>query len=116
MQIGLLFYLCIFWTSSSIFGAVYVFPFEKLFLVKERKADMYRLSVFYVCSTLCDMIAHVLYPTFFMLIIYFMAGFKRSFSCFFFTQVSVILVAITSQVSHTPYQKFPHYCQFFMNC
>ncbi|RVX14884.1 ABC transporter G family member 26 [Vitis vinifera] len=28
-QIGLMFYICIFWTSSSIFGAVYVFPFEK---------------------------------------------------------------------------------------
>ncbi|KAG6637842.1 hypothetical protein I3843_11G201000 [Carya illinoinensis] len=96
-QIGLLFYICIFWTSSSIFGAVYVFPFEKIYLVKERKADMYRLSVYYVCSTLCDMVAHVLYPTFFMLILYFMAGFKRTVPCFFLTLFAVLLVAITSQ-------------------
>ncbi|KAJ8754835.1 hypothetical protein K2173_015347 [Erythroxylum novogranatense] len=96
-QVGLLFYICIFWTSSSIFGAVYVFPFEKIYLVKERKADMYRLSAFYVCSTLCDMVAHVFYPTFFMAIVYFMAGFKRTIPCFFFTLFGILLVAITSQ-------------------
>ncbi|PIN16003.1 Transporter, ABC superfamily (Breast cancer resistance protein) [Handroanthus impetiginosus] len=96
-QIGLLFYICIFWTSSSIFGAVYVFPFEKMYLVKERKADMYRLSVYYVCSTLCDMLAHLLYPTFFMCILYFMAGFKRTVECFFLTLSSILLVVVTSQ-------------------
>ncbi|XP_051125178.1 ABC transporter G family member 26 [Andrographis paniculata] len=96
-QIGLLFYICIFWTSSSIFGAVYVFPFEKMLLVKERKADMYRLSVYYACSTLSDMIAHVLYPTFFMCILYFMAGFKRTAECFFLTLSAILLIAVTSQ-------------------
>ncbi|CAH1450998.1 unnamed protein product [Lactuca virosa] len=96
-QIGLLFYVCIFWTSSSIFGAVYVFPFEKFFLVKERKADMYRLSAYYACSTLCDMIAHVTYPTVFMSILYFMVGFKKTLQCFFMTLAAVLLIAITSQ-------------------
>lgn len=97
-QIGLLFYICIFWTSSSIFAAVYVFPFEKMFLVKERKAEMYRLSVYYVCSTICDMMAHLLYPTFFMCILYFMAGFKRTAECFFLTLSAILLIVITSQV------------------
>ncbi|TXG68015.1 hypothetical protein EZV62_009290 [Acer yangbiense] len=96
-QVGLIFYICIFWTSSSIFGAVYVFPFEKIYLVKERKADMYRLSVYYACSTLCDMVAHVFYPTLFMVIVYFMAGFKRTVPCFFLTLFSILLIAVTSQ-------------------
>ncbi|XP_057725510.1 ABC transporter G family member 26-like [Arachis stenosperma] len=96
-QIGLMFYICIFWTSSCIFGAVYVFPFEKAYIVKERKADMYRLSVYYACSTLSDMVAHVFYPTFFMIILYFMAGFKRTVACFFLTLLAVLLIAITSQ-------------------
>lgn len=94
-----MFYICIFWTSSCIFGAVYVFPFEKVYLRKERKADMYRLSVYYASSTLCDMVAHVLYPTVFMLIVYFMAGFKSTAACFFLTLFAVLLIAITSQVS-----------------
>ncbi|PHT77422.1 ABC transporter G family member 26 [Capsicum annuum] len=97
IRIGLMFYICIFWTSSSIFGAVYVFPFEKMYLVKERKADMYRLSVYYICSTLCDMVAHVVYPTFFMCMVYFMAGFKRTVQCFFLTLGATLLIAITSQ-------------------
>lgn len=67
--------------------------------MKERKADMYRLSVYYVCSTLCDMVAHVLYPTSFMLIVYFMAGFKRTVICFFLTLFTILLIAIISQVS-----------------
>ncbi|XP_022886614.1 ABC transporter G family member 26 isoform X2 [Olea europaea var. sylvestris] len=96
-QIGLLFYICIFWTSSSIFGAVYVFPFEKIYLVKERKTDMYRLSVYYVSSTLCDMVAHVLYPMCFMCILYFMSGFKRTVECFFMTLAAILLITITSQ-------------------
>ncbi|KAL9271431.1 ABC transporter G family member 26-like protein [Drosera capensis] len=96
-QIGLMFYICIFWTSASIFGAVYVFPFEKLYLVKERKAGMYRLSAYYACSTLSDMLAHVLYPTIFMVIVYFMAGLKRTLACFFQTLFTILLIAITSQ-------------------
>lgn len=76
------------------------FPFEKVFLGKERKADMYILSVYYVCSTLCDMIAHILYPTLFMTILYFMAGFKRTAECYFMTLAAVLLVATTSQVSN----------------
>jgi ABC-type multidrug transport system permease subunit len=100
LQVGLMFYICIFWTSTCIFGAVYVFPFEKVYLRKERKADMYRLSVYYASSTLCDMMAHVMYLTIFMLIVYFMVGFKSTVACFFLTLFSVLLIAITSQVSY----------------
>ncbi|KAK1274141.1 ABC transporter G family member 26 [Acorus gramineus] len=96
-QVGLLFYICIFWTSTSIFGAVYVFPFEKVYLVKERKADMYKLSAYYVCSTLCDMVAHILYPSIFMAILYFMADFHRTLSCFFMTLFAVLLIVVTGQ-------------------
>lgn len=68
---------------------------------------MYRLSVYYACSTMCDMIAHVLYPTLFMTILYFMAGFNQTAECYFMTLAAVLLVAITSQVSQ-------HYSKFFL--
>ncbi|KAJ8635712.1 hypothetical protein MRB53_009979 [Persea americana] len=96
-QIGLMFYICIFWTSSSIFASVYTFPYEKTYLVKERKADMYRLSVYYVCSTLCDMLAHICYSTIFMLIIYFMADLKRTTPCLFLTLLAMLLIVVTGQ-------------------
>lgn len=113
LQIGLMFYICIFWTSSSLFGAVYVFPFEKLYLVKDRKADMYRISVYYVCSTLCDMVAHVLYPTVFMTILYFMVGLRRTAECYFLTVAAILLVAITSQVSLQYYYSNSYDLPFF---
>jgi ABC-type multidrug transport system permease subunit len=103
MQIGLIFYICIFWTSSSLFGAVYVFPFEKLYLVKERKADMYRLSAYYISSTLCDMVANVVYPVIFMAILYFMAHLRKTVASFFLTLVAIELIVITSQVLHNPH-------------
>ncbi|KAG0515045.1 hypothetical protein BDA96_10G245300 [Sorghum bicolor] len=96
-QVGLIFYICTFWTSSSLFGSVYVFPVEKLYLVKERKADMYRLSAYYASSTLCDAVLHVVYPVLFMIIIYFMAGLRRTVPCFFLTLLATLLIAFTSQ-------------------
>lgn len=45
------------------------------------------------------MVAHVLYPTVFMIIVYFMAGFNRTIPCFLFTVLTILLIAITSQVS-----------------
>ncbi|KAG0452023.1 hypothetical protein HPP92_026181 [Vanilla planifolia] len=96
-QVGLIFYICIFWTTSSIFGAAYVFPFEKAYLVKEKKVDMYKLSVYYVCSTICDVIANALHPTIFMIILYFMADLRRTAAHFFLTLIAVLLIVVTSQ-------------------
>ncbi|XP_068641012.1 ABC transporter G family member 26-like [Aristolochia californica] len=96
-QVGLMYYICIFWTSTSFFGAVYVFPLECIYLIKEKKADMYRLSAYYLSSTLCDMVAHISYPTLFMTIVYFMADFRRTISCFFLTLFAVLLIVITTQ-------------------
>ncbi|XP_047074287.1 ABC transporter G family member 26-like [Lolium rigidum] len=96
-QVGLIFYICIFWTSSSLFGSVYVFPFEKLYLVKERKADMYRLSAYYASSTLCDAVPHIVYPVLFMGILYFMADLRRTVPCFFLTLLATLLIVFTSQ-------------------
>lgn len=75
-----------------------VFPFEKLYLVKERKADMYRLSAYYASSTLCDAVPHVVYPVLFMGILYFMADLRRTVPCFFLTLFSTLLIVFTSQV------------------
>ncbi|CAL5053673.1 unnamed protein product [Urochloa decumbens] len=96
-QVGLIFYICIFWTSSSLFGSVYVFPFEKLYLVKERQAGMYSLSAYYFSSTLCDAVPHVAYPVLFTAVLYFMAGLRRTPASFSLTLLATLLVVFTSQ-------------------
>ncbi|WOK95246.1 ABC transporter G family member 26 [Canna indica] len=96
-QVGLMFYICIFWSSSPLFGAVYVFPYEKDYLVKERKADMYRLSVYFMSSTLSDMVVNIMYSIIFIVILYFMVDLRRTVPCFFLTFLATLLVVITSQ-------------------
>lgn len=75
-----------------------VFPMEKNYLAKERAADMYRLSAYYMSSTLCDLAAELIHPTLFIALVYFMTGLKSDFLTFSFTLLSVYLVAITAQV------------------
>ncbi|KAH7421437.1 hypothetical protein KP509_13G057300 [Ceratopteris richardii] len=96
-QVGLIFYICIFWSTSSIFASVYSFPLEQHLLAKERAADMYRLSVYHISSTFCDVPSQILYPTIFMLIVYFMAGFEKTAVAFIMTMLAVYLIVLTGQ-------------------
>ncbi|OAE27713.1 hypothetical protein AXG93_4193s1130 [Marchantia polymorpha subsp. ruderalis] len=96
-QVGLLFYMCIFWCTFSMWSTMMVFPLEKNFLAKERAADMYRLSAYFVSSTICDLLAELVHPTMFVPLVYFMAGLKSDISTFIFTLLSVYLIAITAQ-------------------
>uniref|UniRef100_A0A0D9WRY9 ABC transporter domain-containing protein n=1 Tax=Leersia perrieri TaxID=77586 RepID=A0A0D9WRY9_9ORYZ len=70
---------------------------DQLYLVKERKADMYRLSAYYASSTLCDAVPHVVYPVLFMAILYFMADLRRTLPCFCLTLLATLLIVFTSQ-------------------
>ncbi|KAG5053472.1 hypothetical protein JHK87_005670 [Glycine soja] len=54
--LGIALLLGLLWWKSSINTEAQVR--DQVYLVKERKADMYRLSVYYASSTLCDMVAH----------------------------------------------------------
>eukprot|EP00253_Pinus_taeda_P001194 PITA_01194 len=96
-QVGLLFYLVLYWASTGLFGGVFVFPTERELLAKERSANMYRLSAYYISSTLCDTIAQIFYATVFYCIIYFMANFQRTASVFFLNLLGLYLVTITAQ-------------------
>ncbi|KAI4390057.1 hypothetical protein MLD38_002210 [Melastoma candidum] len=58
--------------------------------LQERKAEMYHLSAYYICSTLCDMVANVL----FMIIIHFMDGFNSTIPCFFLSLLNVVTIKV----------------------
>jgi ABC-type multidrug transport system permease subunit len=96
-QQGLLFYICIFWTTFSMWTTLMNFPMERQYLAKERAADMYRLSAYYLSSTICDGLAELVYPTLFLVILYFMAGLRRNLQAFFYTLLATFLIGITGQ-------------------
>ncbi|CAM6081620.1 unnamed protein product [Calypogeia fissa] len=96
-QVGLLFYIVIFWSSFSMWSTMMAFPMEKNYLAKERVADMYRLSAYFVSSTLCDLLAELIHPTLFIAIVYFMTDLKSDFLTYVLTLLSLYTIVITAQ-------------------
>ncbi|KAH9556799.1 hypothetical protein CY35_07G049200 [Sphagnum magellanicum] len=95
--LGLIFYICIFWATFSMWTTLMTFPMERQYLAKERAADMYRLSAYYMSSTVCDCLAELVFPTIFLVILYFMASLRASVGAFFLTLLATFLIGITGQ-------------------
>ncbi|XP_073062755.1 ABC transporter G family member 22-like isoform X2 [Primulina eburnea] len=70
---------------------------ERAMLSKERAADMYRLSAYFVARTTSDFPLDLLLPVLFLLVVYFMAGLKMNAGSFFLTMMTVFLCIIAAQ-------------------
>ena len=55
LQAGLLFFIAVFWAFFPVFTAIFTFPQERAMLNKERAADMYRLSAYFMARTTSDL-------------------------------------------------------------
>mgnify|MGYP003702598485 CR=1 FL=1 len=98
MQAGLLFFIAVFWGFFPVFTAIFTFPQERAMLNKERAADMYRLSAYFVARTTSDLPLDLLLPVLFLLVVYFMAGLRKTAGPFFLTMVTVFLCIVAAQV------------------
>lgn len=99
MQAGLLFFIAVFWGFFPVFTAIFTFPQERAMLNKERAADMYRLSAYFVARTTSDLPLDLILPVLFLVVVYFMAGLRMNACSFFLTVVTVFLCIIAAQVS-----------------
>jgi len=68
-------------------------------LSKERAADMYRLSAYFLARTTSDLPLDLILPVLFLLVVYFMAGLRLSAAPFFLTMLTVFLCIVAAQVS-----------------
>ncbi|GMP98468.1 hypothetical protein CsSME_00046343 [Camellia sinensis var. sinensis] len=96
-QAGLLFFIAVFWGFFPVFTAIFTFPQERAMLNKERAADMYRLSAYFVARTTSDLPLDLLLPVLFLLVVYFMAGLRKTAGPFFLTMVTVFLCIVAAQ-------------------
>ncbi|KAH7666332.1 Xenobiotic-transporting ATPase protein [Dioscorea alata] len=96
-QVGLLFFISVFWGFFPVFTAIFTFPQERAMLSKERCVDMYRLSAYFMARTTSDLPLDLILPILFMLIVYFMAGLKLSPGPFFLSLVIVFLDIIAAE-------------------
>ncbi|XP_022151459.1 ABC transporter G family member 22 isoform X2 [Momordica charantia] len=96
-QAGLLFFIAVFWGFFPVFTAIFTFPQERAMLSKERAADMYRLSAYFLARTTSDLPLDLLLPILFLLVVYFMAGLRLSPAPFFLTMITVFLSIVAAQ-------------------
>ncbi|KAL4326104.1 hypothetical protein GQ457_11G008540 [Hibiscus cannabinus] len=96
-QAGLLFFIAVFWGFFPVFTAIFTFPQERAMLNKERAADMYRLSAYFLARTTSDLPLDLILPVLFMLVVYFMAGLRLSAAPFFLTLLTVFLCIVAAQ-------------------
>ncbi|KMT11590.1 hypothetical protein BVRB_5g109050 [Beta vulgaris subsp. vulgaris] len=96
-QAGLLFFIAVFWGFFPVFTAIFAFPQERAMLLKERAADMYRLSAYFLARTTSDLPLDLVLPVLFLLVVYFMAGLRLDAGTFFLTVLTVFLCIIAAQ-------------------
>ncbi|KAH7289688.1 hypothetical protein KP509_30G014400 [Ceratopteris richardii] len=96
-QLGLLFFIAVFWCYLSLFTAIFTFPLERAILARERASDMYQLSAFFMARTSGDLPFDLGLAIMFMVILYFMTTLKQSFYAFTLTLLTTFLTVITSQ-------------------
>ncbi|CAI0402381.1 unnamed protein product [Linum tenue] len=97
LQAGLLFFIAVFWGFFPVFTAIFTFPQERAVLSKERSADMYRLSAYFMARTTSDLPLDLILPVLFLLVVYFMAGLKMGAAPFFLTMITVFLCIVAAQ-------------------
>ena len=98
LQAGLLFFIGVFWGFFPVFTAIFTFPQERAMLSKERAADMYRLSAYFVARTTSDLPLDLILPVLFHVVVYFMAGLTRSAGPFFLSMLTIFLCIVAAQV------------------
>lgn len=96
-QAGLLFFIAVFWAFFPVFTAIFTFPQERAMLNKERAADMYRLSAYFMARTTSDLPLDLFLPLLFLLVVYFMAGLRQTVDSFFLTMLTVFLCIVAAQ-------------------
>ncbi|CAK9149070.1 unnamed protein product [Ilex paraguariensis] len=96
-QVGLLFFLAIFWGFLPLSSAIFAFPQERPMLIKEQASGMYRLSSYYFARLAGDFPMELVLPTIFVTITYWMGGLKPSLVTFTLTLLIILLNVLVSQ-------------------
>ncbi|GMH09687.1 hypothetical protein Nepgr_011528 [Nepenthes gracilis] len=96
-QAGLLFFLAVFWSFFPVFTAIFTFPQERAMLKKERAANMYRLSAYFLARTSSDLPLDLLLPVPSITLVYFMTGLRLNAGTFFLTMLTIFLEIVSAQ-------------------
>ncbi|KAL2503476.1 ABC transporter G family member 25 [Abeliophyllum distichum] len=96
-NLGLLFFISIFWGVFASFNAVFAFPQERAIFIKERTSGMYTLSSYFMARIIGDLPMELILPTLFLTIAYWMTGLKPELPHFLLTLMVVLGYVLVSQ-------------------
>lgn len=92
----------LFWVVKTAFGGVFAvifgFPLERSIVTRERAANMYRTSSYFLSKTTTDIPKTLLFNFLFTVIVYFMIGLKSTAGAFF---IFLLVVFLTSALAES---------------
>ncbi|XP_041480430.1 ABC transporter G family member 9-like [Lytechinus variegatus] len=94
---GMMFFIIVYWSFESIFGAISAFPQERAIINKERSAGAYRLSSYFFSKILSELPLKLALPFCSSTIAYWLAGLNASPGVFV---GFVITILLNNQVAH----------------
>jgi ABC-type multidrug transport system ATPase subunit len=95
--LGLLFFIILFPSFSSLFAALFAFPAEYGMLCKERQSGMYRVSAYFFSRALVDLPLETVYPSLFVVACYWMGWLRAEAWAFFAHWAAMLLVVLVAQ-------------------
>uniref|UniRef100_A0A7S3A343 Probable ATP-dependent transporter ycf16 n=1 Tax=Rhodosorus marinus TaxID=101924 RepID=A0A7S3A343_9RHOD len=92
-RIGLLYFSAVFWALQSVLQTVHTFSREASIIRKERQSASYMLSAYFLSKSLVDIPYDLIYPTIFVVTVYWITGLDP-----YFYKFVIYVVIIFSQV------------------
>lgn len=94
---GVLFFIIINQAFGGVFSVIFNFPLERSVVTRERAANTYRTSSYFLSKTFTDMPKTFFFNLLFSLIIYWMVGFKNTAGAFFIFVALIFLVSFLAE-------------------
>lgn len=94
---GILFFVVINQAFGGSFSVIFGFPLERSVVTRERAANTYRTSSYFLSKTITDIPKTLFFNTLFSVILYWMVGFRAAAGAFFFFILVIFLVSFTAE-------------------
>jgi len=91
------FFVMLYWVMDGMFAALFSFPQERIVILKERATASYRLSAYYLATTMAELPVRLAMPFIFLVISYWMAVPTLGVSTFFAILPICLLSVVTGQ-------------------
>lgn len=94
---GILFFVIINQAFGGSFAVIFGFPLEKSVVIRERAANTYRTSSYYISKMLTDMPKTLFFNLIFCIILYWMVGLRADAGAFFIFVLTIFLISTLAE-------------------